>query len=362
MRKSQTFLRLLRYTAIRALAVGFSVVVGIYLSILVVNMGGYVDKVKEGQIREQVGMAIHANPQYRQLTPSELQKIVERKVELEKERLGLDKPFLYRSWRYLIDALSLHLGRSEHIVSNSGSKYVWQIFKERLPVTIELFGIGNLLYFFISIFVALFLSRRYGSVTDRTIIGLAPLSAAPPWFWGVMYILIFAAILGILPFGGLVDAPPPPTELGYILNHLKHLILPVLAWTVPSIFMGIYSWRTFFLIYSSEDYVEMARAKGVPARALERRYILRPTLPPIITSFALMLISTWMGAIVTETVFNWPGVGMLYWEAISSFDTPVVIGEMILYAYLLAITVYLLDIIYALVDPRIRIGGGEERR
>ena len=108
--------------------------------------------------------------------------------------------------------------------------------------------------------------------------------------------------------------------------------------------------------------MEMAKAKGVSARALERRYILRPTLPPIITSFALILISTWMGAIVTETVFNWPGVGMLYWEAISAFDTPVVIGEMILYAYLLAITVYLLDIVYALVDPRIRVGGGEKRQ
>ena len=254
------------------------------------------------------------------------------------------------------------MGRSEHILSNSGSKYVWQIFKERLPVTLELFGIGNILYFFVSVFVALFLSRKYGSVADKTTISLAPLSAAPSWFWGILYILIFAAILGILPFGGLISAPPPTTEIGYVLDHLKHLVLPLLAWTVPSIFMGIYNWRTFFLIYSSEDYVEMAKAKGVSARALERRYILRPTLPPIITSFALILISTWMGAIVTETVFNWPGVGMLYWEAISAFDTPVVIGEMILYAYLLAITVYLLDIVYALVDPRIRVGGGEKRQ
>ena len=357
MRRSQTFLRLFRYTLIRALAVGFSVIIGIYLSILVVNWGGYVDKVKVSQIKEEVGLSVHANPQYNRLPPEQLSKIVDRMVKLQEKRLGLDKPFFYRSIRYLMDALSLHLGRSEHILSNSGSKYVWQIFKERLPVTLELFGIGNLLYFFISVFFALFLSRKYGSVADKTTIGLAPLSAAPPWFWGILYILIFAALLGILPFGGLLDAPPPPTELGRVLNHLKHLVLPLFASLVPSTFMGIYNWRTFFLIYSSEDYVEMAKAKGVSERALERRYILRPTLPPIITQFALMLISTWMGAIILETVFNWPGVGMLYYEAIGAFDTPVVIGELILYAYLLAITVYLLDIIYAIVDPRIRVGG-----
>jgi peptide/nickel transport system permease protein len=357
MRRFQNVLRLLRYTAIRGLAVGSSVVIGIYLSILIVNMGGYVDKIKESQIREGVGMAIHANPQYNRLPPEQVAKIVEHMVELEKKRLGLDKPFIYRSIRYLADALSLHLGRSEHITSNSGSKNVWRIFRERLPITLELFGIGNILYFFISVLVALYLSRRYGSIADKTTIALAPLSAAPSWFWGVLYILIFAALLGILPFGGLLDAPPPATRIGYILNHLKHLILPLLAWLVPGIFMGIYNWRTFFLIYSSEDYVEMAKAKGVSERALERRYILRPTLPPIITSFALMLISSWMGAIILETVFNWPGVGMLYWEAIGAFDTPVVVGELILYAYLLAITVYLLDIIYAIVDPRIRVGG-----
>ena len=78
---------------------------------------------------------------------------------------------------------------------------------------------------------------------------------------------------------------------------------------MASFFLSIYNWRTFFLIYSSEDYVEMAKAKGLPARDIERRYILRPTLPTIITKFALLLISVWQGAIITETVFLWPGLG-----------------------------------------------------
>jgi len=123
-------------------------------------------------------------------------------------------------------------------------------------------------------------------------------------------------------------------------------------------FITIYNWRTFFLIYSSEDYVDTAKAKGLTSRDIERKYILRPTLPTIITSFALMLIGVWTGAIITERVFKWPGLGTITYTAIGLYDIPVIVGTTIIYAYLLAITVFLLDFIYALVDPRVKIGGG----
>jgi peptide/nickel transport system permease protein len=101
----------------------------------------------------------------------------------------------------------------------------------------------------------------------------------------------------------------------------------------------------------------MAKAKGLTSREIERRYILRPTLPNIVTSFALLLIGLWTGAIITETVFNWPGLGRTLFRAIGLYDTPVIVGSTIINAYLLAITVFLLDFIYALVDPRVKIGG-----
>jgi peptide/nickel transport system permease protein len=123
------------------------------------------------------------------------------------------------------------------------------------------------------------------------------------------------------------------------------------------LFLSIYNWRTFFLIYSSEDYVEMAKAKGLPSRLVEQRYILRPTLPTIITNFALLLITLWTGAIITETVFLWPGLGRTLFRAIGLYDTSVIVGSTIIYAYLLAMTVFILDFVYALVDPRVKIGG-----
>ena len=227
--------------------------------------------------------------------------------------------------------------------------------------TLLLMASGQLLLFFSGVSVALFLSRRYGSALDKFIIAMAPTSSAPAWFYGIFLILIFAAVLGWLPFGGMVDAPPPQTTLLRALSIGKHMILPVLALLISSIFSTSYSWRTFFLIYSSEDYVEMAKAKGLSDRAIERRYVLRPTLPTIVTSFALTLITLWVGAIVLETVFAWPGIGRLTQQAINLFDTPVIVANAVIYAYLLGVTVFLLDIIYSLVDPRVKLGGGGTR-
>jgi peptide/nickel transport system permease protein len=104
----------------------------------------------------------------------------------------------------------------------------------------------------------------------------------------------------------------------------------------------------------------MAKAKGLSARAIENRYVLRPTLPPIVTQFAFTLIYLWQGAIILETVFTWPGLGRLLFQAVSSFDVPVIVGNVVLIAYLLVASVFLLDIVYALLDPRVKVGG--ERR
>lgn len=352
-------LSILRYILLRGLAVGVSLVLGIYLTIWVANMGGYVDEIRRAEIREQVGAEVLGNPSLRRLPQTKLREIIDERVRLEEIRLGLDEPFFLRSFEYLARALSLNLGRAEETVSETGSKQVWIIIKERLPPSVMLFTSVNLLLFFAGLFAALALTRRHGGLVDKLTVGLAPASAAPPWFYGLLLIMVFAGVLKLLPFGGMVD-PELPTGLGYGLSVLKHMILPALAILVAEIFITVYNWRTFFLIFSGEDYIELAKAKGIPSRAIERRYILRPTLPTIITQFALMLIASWMGMIITERVFNWPGLGSLYYEVIGKFDTPVIVGLMIIYAYLLAITVFVLDIIYAIVDPRVKVGKERE--
>jgi len=349
---------LLLFAIKRLLALFLTVLVGVYLTIIIANMGGKVDELRLVQIRGNVAEAVRADPAFMDMPPAERNELIARQVNLEVERLRLDQPFIVRSVDYLQRAIRLDLGRAEQMHSDSGSREVYQIIVERLPATLLLFGSANLLVFFTSVFAALHLSRRYGSALDRSVIALAPSSAAPAWFYGIFLILILAFIVPVLPAGGMVTAPPPETRWEYVASVIRHMFLPLTAMFLSSIFISIYSWRTFFLIHSSEDYVEMARAKGLPSNLIERRYILRPTLSPIVTSFLLMLIGLWSGAIILEQVFNWPGLGSLLFQAIGHRDTPVIIGGVVIFAYLLAVTVFLLDILYALLDPRVRIDGG----
>ena len=348
--------RLALFMGRRLLALLVTVVIGVYLTILVANMGGRVDELRRVQIQSTIAEEVRANPDYNDLSSQERNELIAKRVQLEVDRLNLDEPFVWRSIDYLEQAIRLNLGRAQNMTSDRGSRRVYDIIGERLPATLLLFGTANLLVFFTSVFIALRLSRRYGSAADRTVIGLAPSSAAPGWFYGIFLILIFAFIVPVLPAGGMVAVPPPETTGAYALSVLEHMILPVAAMFVSQIFISIYSWRTFFLIHSSEDYVEMARAKGLPDGRVERRYVLRPTLAPIVTSFLLMLIGLWSGAIILEQVFNWPGLGTLLFQAIGHRDTPVIIGSVVIFAYLLAVTVFLLDILYAILDPRVRVG------
>jgi peptide/nickel transport system permease protein len=354
----QTLGRLGRYSAVRALFLVLAVIVAAYFTIIIANMGGELDRLVERQIRDQINLEVTLNPQYSRLPFEERQEVIEGFIEIALRRWGMDEPFFpNRSLQFLRSAMSLELGKSRLIKSDSGSFAVSDILMERLPASLILFATANLILFFLTLFLALFLSRRYGSVLDKLFIALAPTSAAPGWFAGLFLILIFAAALGILPWGGMAQ---PGIQVGFtstfVRSLISHLVLPVTAIVISAIFAGVYNSRTFFLIYSMEDHVELARAKGLSSRAIERRYILRPTLPPIVTGFLLILISMWMGQIILETVFNWPGIGQVYYLAIQMSETAVIVGVIVIYGYLLAITLFALDFVYAILDPRVRLG------
>lgn len=355
-RSSSTFTRVARYTLVKTISLMVTVIIGVYLTIMIANMGGYVDEIRAATIREEIRAATRNNPSLQTLSQEEREKFIEAQIALAEKRFGMDQPFFIRSIAYLGNAIVLDLGFAEALVSDSGSRQVRLILLERLPPTMVLQATAQLVLFFSSIFFALVLSRQYGSFMDKLIVVLTPSSAVPAWFYGIFLIVIFGAIFRVLPFGGMVSAPPPDNPFMYALSLGEHMILPVTAILLNAIIFTIYSWRTFFLIYSSEDYVELAKAKGLPDRTIESRYILRPTLPTIITTFALTLINLWTGAIVLETIFNWPGLGRTLFQAVGVYDTPVIVASTVIYAYLLALTVFLLDFIYALVDPRVKIG------
>lgn len=364
--RNDTVFRLSKYILRRIFAAVATVTVGVYLTVLIANMGGALDDIRRAVIQEEIAnfVAIQAleDPALKAMSQEERNEMVAQQVALAEKRFGLDQPFAIRSFRALGSAMTLNLGFADNMTSDSGSRLIRNIILERLPATLVLMGTGLLMLFFLTLFGGLALSRRYGSWLDKAIIGLAPTSAAPSWFYALFFIVIFAALLNWLPFGGMVSAPPPETTWGYAKSLAFHMIIPVGAIVINAVFSGIYSQRTFFLAFASEDYVDMAKAKGLPDNMVERRYILRPTLPPIITSFAFVLLALWGGSIVLETVMNWPGLGNTYGQAIGQFDTAVIISLTVLDAYLLTFTLLILDILYAIVDPRVRVGEGSSGR
>lgn len=355
---SSNFKRLARFFGIRLVLQLITIVIGVYITIIIANMGGYVDNILRSEITERVNQEMAAMAARTQMSSEMRQKLAADTIALEVEAAGLNEPFAIRSVRHLGNALTLNLGRARFMTSDHGSKMVKNIILERLPATLLLMGTSQILLFVVSLFLALSLSRHYGSIWDRIVVALSPSSSIPAWFYGIFLILIFAASFKWLPFSGMLSAPPPTNPVDYALDIIKHLILPASALFISGFFINVYAWRTFFLIYSSEDYVDMAKAKGLPDRDIERRYILRPTLPNIITHFALLLIGMWTGAVLTETVFLWPGLGRTIYQAVSIYDTAVIVGTTIIMAYLLALTVFFLDFIYAIIDPRVKIGGG----
>jgi peptide/nickel transport system permease protein len=247
-----------------------------------------------------------------------------------------------------------------------GNYEVNEIILQHFPNTLLIMGTAYLLTFCLGIPLALYLaSRKQGHWLDRLFTMLSPISSVPSWVLGIMLVAVFAVQLRLLPYGGKYDILPAETWLGNLAVVARHMVLPVLSAFLAIVFQLIYSWRAYLVIHSAEDYVDLARAKGLHPARIERRYILRPTLPFLLTSFALTLVGFWQMTAALEYVFRWPGIGQLYLASLPYFiddffyagEMSIVVSLVVIFAYLLAFTVLLLDLAYAWVDPRIRLTG-----
>jgi peptide/nickel transport system permease protein len=351
-----TITRILRYSGVRIISILITIGIGLYLTLLVVNLGGFVDEVFEAQISESIAF-MGLTGAFDDIPEEELQGYLEDLKWQMEEAMGLHEPLALRTARWWWHGVTLNWGNSERIPTlDRESNQVSKIVFERLPYTLLLVGAANVILFFTSLGVAMILSGQRGKFWDRLMVSLTPISSAPSWVHGVILLAIFALELRILPFKGMFTAGTPEDPILYVLDLLKHMALPVMAIVLSVFFQSVYTWRTFFIVHSGEDYVELAKAKGLSDRVINRRYLMRPTLPSIITSFTLMLISFWEGAIALEILFKWTGIGALFYNAVWSFDRPVIVALVVLFAYILGFSVILLDFVYALIDPRVRIG------
>jgi peptide/nickel transport system permease protein len=264
----------------------------------------------------------------------------------ERERMGLTRPLPVQYFIWLSDLTRLELGRSQ--VNN---RPVTTLLAEHFPNTLRLSLTAFLLAVLIGLPLGCLAAVRRDSGTDVAITSLNSLGLAVPAFWlGMVLILVFSVTLQWLPSSGVGD----PNRSWFA--NLQYLVLPVATIAVSNLSVFARFVRSAMLDVLGADYVRTARAKGVFERAVIGRHALRNALIPVVTLIGLNLADLIGSAILTETVFNWPGLGSAVAEAIGRRDAPVVLGGTLVLVLLYLLINLAVDVSYGLFDPRIRYG------
>jgi peptide/nickel transport system permease protein len=268
-----------------------------------------------------------------------------------RERFGLDQPFHVQLWTYIKGAVQFDLGYS-YRQQMPVAELIW----ERLPATLLLTGTAFFISILIGVAAGVLAAQAQGTWWDTLISTLALLFYATPLFWvALMASLLFSVVLGWLPGFGYETIGANYTGLDRVIDIGRHLILP--ATTLGLFFTAIYMrmTRASMLEVSRLDFVKTARAKGLRNSLIQRRHVLRNALLPVITLAGLQAGQIVGGAVLTETVFAWPGIGRLMFEAISQRDYNVILGVFFVSAAMVLLFNLITDILYGVVDPRIRL-------
>ncbi len=345
-----------RQLALRAASL-FAVLIAVLL-LLVVLLGatGFSDNL----LRALVGEDVRAMRQSLSQTirdPAELERTVAaRQSELE-SFYGLDQPWYARLPAAVGRVLRLDLGESRSLRTAAGSSNVGAIVLERLPNTVLLLTTSFFINAIVGLLIGARMATRVGTPLDRVVAYFAAISfAVPAWWLGILFIILFAFQLGWLPSGGMFSTPPPQGAWPRLLDQFKHALLPIITLVTVSIGPSIYTVRTMTMTVAQEDHVVLARAKGLPESQISRRHILRVAAPPIVTGLVLGLAGSLSGSILVETIFNWQGMGLLYFQAIGAVDEAVVVALTFIFTLLYVILRFFLDVLYTVLDPRVRYG------
>lgn len=266
-------------------------------------------------------------------------------------KYGLDKPIPVQFVNYVKNILKGDLGHS--YMSNEP---VTKLIKEKVFPTILLTLTSSILAVVVGTFLGVYAARKVGTIFDRVMCGLSYFIDATPGFWlGLIFILIFSSTLKILPTSGMYDLRIENQGFAHVLDVIKHMILPVSTLTIIQIPLYFRISRSSVLQTMSEDFIMTLRATGMRESQIFNKYVLRNAIIPTITMFSLSLAFTISGVALIEMVFAWPGMGRLIMDAIMKRDYPLLTGIYLTISISICIVMIITDIVYALVDPRIRL-------
>jgi len=267
-------------------------------------------------------------------------------IALKREALGLDEPVLVQYTKWLGELLHGNLG-----YSFTNRRPVLERIGERLGPTLILTLSSLLLSYLIAVPIGVLSAVRQYSTLDyvSTVFSFLGISA-PAFFFGLLMIYFFALKLDWFPTGGMMTIGAPST----FLDRLSHLVLPVIVLSLQNTGVVMRYTRSGMLEVIHQDYVRTARAKGLAERLVIYRHALRNALIPVITLAGVQFPFLLGGAIITEQIFNWPGMGRLAVDAINQRDYPTIMGINLLAATMVIVGNLFADVMYGVVDPRIR--------
>ena len=265
--------------------------------------------------------------------------------------LGLDKPFIVQFWHFLGNAVQGEFG----ISLRQGAK-VSRLIGERLPATLELAMVAAFLALVIGIPMGVYAALRRGTFMSQVFMTLSLLGVSLPTFLiGILLILVFSVWLGVLPSFGRGET----TQLGWWSTGLlsaqgwQHIVLPAITLAIFQLTLIMRLVRAEMLEVLRTDYIKFARARGLSNRAIHFGHALKNTMVPVITITGLQLGALIAFAIITESVFQWPGMGLLFIQAVTFADVPVMAAYLCLIALIFVVINLVVDLLYFVVDPRL---------
>ncbi|WP_287877092.1 MULTISPECIES: ABC transporter permease [Acidovorax] len=268
--------------------------------------------------------------------------------------LGLDKPFFVQFWHFLVNAAQGEFGLS----LRQGAK-VSRLMAERFPATLELALVAAALALLVGVPMGVYAALKRGTFISQAFMTLSLLGVSLPTFLiGILLILVFAVTLGWFPSFGRGEV----VHIGWWTSGLltakgwHHITLPAITLAIFQLTLIMRLVRAEMLEVLRTDYIKFARARGLSSRAIHFGHALKNTLVPVMTITGLQLGGLIAFAIITETVFQWPGMGLLFIQAVTFADIPVMAAYLCLIALIFVVINLVVDLLYFVVDPRLRVG------
>lgn len=332
----------------------------ITLLLTIVLLGSTIDKIMADNIRIQVinslSNSLSDSQKLSQFeNSSQRQSYIDQQIHVQAQSLGLDEPWFSpkKIMSSMYQILTLNLGNSRFFTTYDGSSSINDLILEKLPNTILLFTTSSLAVVGLGILIGSYLAKKSGKVTDKLIAGMASLSMSmPPWWFSMIMIVFFSFFLQIFPARSTPVIPPDSPD--YLKDLLYHMALPFITIVLIGFSSSIYYVKYVILRVIDEDYIRSLGIVGIPSRKILFKHALKNAGPQLTTMLGIGITATLGGSILIEEIFDWPGMGNLFYNAIIQNDSPLIIGLVYFFTLLYLVTRLVLDLTMSLIDPRIK--------